>query len=344
MMKIFIPSLLILFAACSRSPTLNLHDRTFGQTPKNVVWIQLPGFELEHASLIRFSSSDSRRLSMLEDMECAGSAWSYNNYEIRPNSVESALSQVTGSADIKNSCAPADRYPAWQYYRALGLNTYAIESGVDSSSSLAAHEKCAGGKFLEGLTWLSMRPTGKNKDPLLFHYQTKKELELGRQHFDQTCQGGSNKCFATLLGNIRSVWEQASSGGKGVFLLVRNFDYLRDLKNKNIQSAREVLSEVDKIVAYFREQPNAEQTLILITGAETQSLRMPARGKEWVEFEKQGRNVLLERTRLVSPVLARGPAAENFCGVYEESRILYRQFWRKGSNNFSLESIIGLGQ
>src|SRR5690606_19982450 len=149
------------------------------------------------------SSSDSRRLSMLEDMECVGSAWSYNNYEIRPNSVESTLSQMTGSADIKNSCAPDNRYPVWQYYRALGLSTYAIESGVDSNSSLATHDKCAQGKFLEGLTWLSMRPAGKTSEPLMFHYQTKRELELGRQHFDQTCQGGSGKCFATLLGNIR---------------------------------------------------------------------------------------------------------------------------------------------
>lgn len=332
----------MLLTACSRSPTLNLHDRTFGQTPKNVIWIQLPGFELEHASLIRFSSSDSRRLSMLEDMDCVGSAWSYNNYEIRPGSVESMLSQMTGSADIKDACAPSDRYPAWQYYRALGLSTFGIESGVDDKSSLATHETCAEGKFLEGLTLLSMRSAGKTKDPLYFHYQTKKELEPGRQHFDQTCQGGSGKCFATLLGNIRSIWEQASSGGKGVFLLIRNFDYLRELKNKNIQSAREVLSEIDKIVAYFREQPNSDQTLIFITGAETQSLRLPARGKEWSEFEKRGRNVLLERSRLVAPVLARGPSAENFCGVYEESRILYRQFWRNGSNNFSLESIIGL--
>lgn len=317
-----------------------MQSRTFGAVPKNVIWIQLPGFEVEHAALIRFGGSDSRRLSAIEDMECAGSAWSYNYYDIRTNALDSTLSQLTGSPDIKNSCAGEDRYPVWQYYRALGFSTYGIELGTTSKTSLTTHLNCGQGKFLDGFTWLAMRANpAKNNEPM-FHYQSNKILEDGKINWDQTCQGKDGKCFATLLGNVRAMWENLSSQNKGTFLLIRNFDYLSNLKKGNIQLARESLSEVDKVIRFFREQPNSDQTLILVTGGETVSLRMPERGKEWAEFEKRGKNVLNERTKLLSPVLARGPSAENFCGVYEESRILYRQFWRQNQTEFSLKSII----
>ena len=333
---------IVCLASCSRTTTINLKPKTLSITPKNVIWIQIPGFELEHAAMVRFSSADSRNLLPLEDVECIGSAWSYNYYDLRPDASASTLSQLTGSPEITKNCAANDRFPAWQYYRTLGYETYAIESGVNQKTSLLAHANCNQGNFTDGLTLLTMQASREKSTEQYFHYQSNKKLKKNSVNWDQTCQK-DNRCYATLLNNIRAIWSGVNESGRGVFLLIRNFEYLEHLKSGKIQLAREVLSETDKIVSFFKEQLGSEQTLILVTGSQTQSLRLPEQGREWIDFEKKGKNVILERSRLVSPVLATGPSSENFCGVYDDSRILYRQFYRPEAPDFSLEKIIGLG-
>ncbi len=343
MTKILFLSFIYLLSSCSRSPTINLHTRTFGENPKNVIWIQLPGFELEHAALLRFGLSDSRQLSSMEDVDCVGSAWSYNFYQLRTNASDSALSQITGSADIRNSCPSENRYPVWQYYKSLGYQTYGLEAGAADKNSLVHHQSCNKETFLEGLALLQMNKVTKNvKDPSLFHYQSQKKIEKDGLYFDQTCQNSKAGCFATLTNNIQSIWSENIDQTKGAFFYIRDFRYLNYLKNGDVKNAREVLSEINKVIAFFKTQPNADQTLILVTGGETQSLRLPTQGKEWEAFEKLGKNVKFERSRLNSPVLAKGPSAENFCGVYEESKILSRHFWRDDNKTFSLDKITEL--
>lgn len=343
MIKIVLLSFLFLIASCSRSPTINLHSRTFGENPKNVIWIQLPGFELEHTAMLRFGLSDSRQLSSMEDVDCVGSAWSYNFYQLRTDAADSTLSQITGSADIKNSCPSQKRYPVWQYYKSLGYQTFAIEAGTVDKNSLNQHASCNNQTFLEGLTLLQMRNAPKNeKNPLFFHYQSQKKIGKEARYFDQTCQNSKSGCFATLLNNIQSIWAENLDQTKGAFFYIRDFRYLNFLKNGDVKNAREVLSEINKVINFFKTQPYATQTLILVSGGETQSLRLPTQGKEWEAFEKLGKNVKLERSRLNSPVLAKGPSAENFCGVYEESKILSRHFWRDDNRTFSLDKITEL--
>lgn len=346
MKKVLFFASIIFFMSCSRSPTLNLRPRTFGSVPRHVVWLQVPGLELEHIAMLRFARTDSRRLSVLEEVDCVGAAWSYSYYDIRTNARESSLVQLTGSADVKNNCATDERFPAWQYYRALGFNPLALEMGTGSENSLEQHASCNGEKFLDGLTWVTMRAApNKKEDKHLFHYQSKRELQNGQMHWDQTCQAKDGKCYASLSNNVKTMWENRTTNSTlGTFFLIRDFSYLKNLKNKDVKAARESLSEVEKVVSYFREQSDANQILILVTAGESQSLRFPKRGDEWEQFEKAGKNVLFERSKLMSPVLARGPSAENFCGVYEESRILYRHFWRQvEGGEFSLEKIIGAG-
>tara|TARA_R110000868_G_scaffold340216_1_gene600909 strand:- start:29037 stop:30074 length:1038 start_codon:yes stop_codon:yes gene_type:complete len=343
MKKFVFLSILSIFVGCSQSPTINLRTRTFGKNPKNVYWIQIPGFEFEHIAMLRFSLADSKKALAIEDVECVGSAWSYNLYDIRTNVSDSTLAQITGSQDIQNSCGGKGRFPVWQYYRSLGYQTLALESGVDKSSSLLNSSACNDNTFLEGLTLLEMTKVAtKKEDNKFFHYQSQKNLEAGMVHFDQTCQGSGGGCFASLSSNVQAMLEATSAGPKGTFFMIRELNYLKFLKNGEIKKAREVLSEVNKTISYLKELENSDQDLILITGGETQSLKLPARGKEWSDFEKQGRNVKLERSRLVSPVLAKGPSAENFCGVYEESKVLLRHFWRQDESGYSLDKIIEL--
>lgn len=335
--------ILTVLIGCSRSPTINLRTRTFGKNPKSVFWIQIPGFEFEHLAMLRFGLADSRKQLAMEDVECVGSAWSYNLYDIRTNVADSTLAQITGSQDIQNSCGGKNRFPVWQYYRSLGYQTMALESGVDKTTTLLNSKSCNDNTFLEGLTLLEMaKLPSKNDSKNIFHYQSLKSLEAGQVHYDQTCQGNNGGCFASLSSNVQAMLESINAAPKGTFFMIRELNYIKYLKNGEINKAREVLSEVNKTIGYLKELENSDQNLILITGGETQSLKLPARGKEWSEFEKQGRNVRLERSRLVSPVLAKGPSAENFCGVYEESKVLLRHFWRQDDSGYSLDKIIEL--
>ena len=64
--------------------------------------------------------------------------------------------------------------------------------------------------------------------------------------------------------------------------------------------------------------------LILITGAESLNIELPKEGKEWAEFERSGKYVLYKNSSLMSPVMASGPMAENFCGLFDESEMLKR--------------------
>ena len=53
---------------------------------------------------------------------------------------------------------------------------------------------------------------------------------------------------------------------------------------------------------------------------------MPKKGKEWFEFERKGKHVVFRNASLLSPVLAKGAGAENFCGVFEEYEMVKRIF------------------
>src|SRR5690606_10730847 len=130
MNKILFFTLLLLITSCSRSPTLNLRNRTFGTVPRHVVWLQVPGLDIEHISMLRFARCHSWRLSPMEEIDCSVTAWSYNYYDIRTNAAESSLIQLTGSPDVQSACAGDARFPVWQYYRALGFTSLALEMGT----------------------------------------------------------------------------------------------------------------------------------------------------------------------------------------------------------------------
>lgn len=51
---------------------------------------------------------------------------------------------------------------------------------------------------------------------------------------------------------------------------------------------------------------------------------MPDQGKAYYEFEKQGKNASVKRTKLTNLVLASGARAENFCGMYDDSEVFER--------------------
>jgi hypothetical protein len=77
----------------------------------------------------------------------------------------------------------------------------------------------------------------------------------------------------------------------------------------------------------------------MVTGAESLPLEFPLQGKEWAEFEKTGKNVIYKNTSLMSPVLARGPMAENFCGIFDEAEMLKRTIYKPEAKKFNWDSV-----
>lgn len=102
--------------------------------------------------------------------------------------------------------------------------------------------------------------------------------------------------------------------------------------------AKESLLEIDRIVGSLPVDRAAEM-LVIVTGAESLPLEFPQQGKEWAEFEKTGKNVIYKNTSLMSPVLARGAMAENFCGIFDESETLKRVIYKPEGKQFNWDSV-----
>ena len=132
-------------------------------------------------------------------------------------------------------------------------------------------------------------------------------------------------CFNNALENVTKVYESVKRSSPLSIFIVRDFSYLDSLKKRKITKAREILSQLEQILAYFlNESEQGKDTLVLVTSGEAYQLEFPAMGKKWAQYEKKGRNVLYKRSSLLAPIFASGARAENFCGIYEESEIINR--------------------
>ena len=169
-----------------------------------------------------------------------------------------------------------------------------------------------------------------------FHYQ---ESAAGIQdsmgpgiYYDKSCQ--KNICYSSISNNFKTLWGQVAKDHQQTFFLVRDFNFIKGLKKKDIAYAKEVLQEIERIIGWVNAQKR-DDVLILITGAESLNIEYPKEGKEWSEFERSGKNILYKNTSLMSPVMATGPMSENFCGLFDESEMLKRVLYRPERKQFS---------
>ncbi|MBK26666.1 MAG: hypothetical protein CME70_21880 [Halobacteriovorax sp.] len=322
-LKIYFLFLLLGLLSCSRVQTLNLKSHYYSERPKNIIWLQIAGFQEEHLAMSRFSKPQGVKSSSFETMSCAGKIWNYNLYGLRPSAGSGFLSQMVGSKNIKNNCEDYKKSPLWSYLNPTGykVGIFEIAAGDDS---LSASKECSGGEgFLgQSILWKMENAEGKK----LFHYLGNDKFEKGNIYYDKSCKSGA--CFATLFDNLKSIWRRfEKEQGQSIFI-VRDFSYLKALKAKNITKAREILYELDKSLQFFHDEfKRSQETLFLVTSSESINFEMPKKGKEWLEFETKGKHIIFRNTSLMSPVFAKGSGAENFCGLYEEYEIIKRIFW-----------------
>lgn len=325
---------LIIFVGCARVQTLNLEAHNFSERPRHIVWFQIAGFSEEHIPLLKFNRPEATYRTSLEQVDCLGKMWSFNLYELRPDSAKSFLTQLNGSKNIKGQCSDYEARPIWDRLSEIGYTSSLFESGADPEQGLEAALRCPQNKTLDlnKLRYFRMGPDAASQTAIgqkAFHYQDsvngiQQSLTPGL-YYDKSCQ--KNICYSSLSNNFKALWGQVIKDQQPSFFLVREFNFLGALKKKDIAYAKETLQEVERIISWVKNQKR-DDLLILITGAESLNLEFPKEGKEWAEFEKSGKNMIFKNSSLMSPVLADGPMAENFCGLFDESEMLKRIIYR----------------
>lgn len=249
--------------------------------------------------------------------------WNYNLYGLRPSAGNGFMSQIFGSNNIKGTCEDFKQDPIWSYVNASGYKVGIFESHA-GSDSLSKSISCDGSKdFLKDAILWKMEKSDSSSE---FHYLGSEKFTKGTVYYDKSCKKGA--CFATLFDNVKSVWKRFKKEPGQTIFIIRDFSYLKAIKNKNIAKAREILLDLEKSLAHLEAEFNrGKETLFLVTSSEAQNFEMPKKGKEWFEFETKGKKVIFRNTSLLSPVLSKGAGSENFCGVFEEYEVLKRIFW-----------------
>ncbi len=329
---------ILLIGSCAQVTSLNLKKHQFGQIPTKIIWIQVAGLSEEHLALLKFSKQTSNVKTSFEDFLCIGKAWDYNLYDIRPNGYASFLGQITGKKNIQNTCEDYKLAPIWKYMIGKGYKAGVFEGEMEYRNSLASAKQCSevGNKFLEGTTIWKMAKTD-NKKASLFHINEKVDYKSSRVYYDKSCLTG--ECYSTFSQNTIKTFEQFARKSGNYLYLVRDFNFLKRLKSKNIKELKTDLLELNKIVSYFQKLADKNNDmLVLLTTAETRNVEFPRSGKQWQSFEKSGKYFTNKKSQLISTVFASGARAENFCGMYDQSNVLTRIF--SGAKQQGLELAI----
>ncbi len=326
---------------CARVQTLNMEPHAYSERPHHIVWIQIAGFSEEHLPLLKFNIPEVGYKTNLEKTDCMGKIWAYNLYQLRPEADKSFLSQINGSKNIKGQCEDFESRPVWDYLGELGYISSILENGTTEETSLERSMKCAqAGSFNpQKLRLYRMGPdasTISESWKKAFHYQDSEEaisenMKAGI-YYDKSCQ--KNVCYSSVSNNFKTLWQQLTKAQTSSFFLVRDFNFQKGLKKKDIIFAKESLQEIERILGVIQASKRND-ILVLVTGAESLNLEFPKEGKEWAEFERSGKNLIFKNSSLMSPVMAKGPMSENFCGLFDESDVLKRLIYKPERKKFS---------
>jgi hypothetical protein len=330
----------MMFIGCARVQTLNMEKHSYSERPHHIVWFQIAGFSEEHLPLLRFNVSEASYKTSLEKIDCLGKMWNFNLFGLRPEANISFLSQINGSKNIKGQCDDYQARPVWDYLAEMGYASSILENGSSDEMSFEKAMKCPRNGLLNAnkVRFYRMGPDANSLEGTTkkaFHYQdTLANIQENMNpgvYYDKSCQ--KNLCYSSVSNNFKTLWSQFTKDQFQSFFLVRDFNFLRALKKKDIGYAKESLQEIERIVGWINSQKK-DDVLVIITGAEPLNIEFPKEGKEWAEFEKSGKNIIYKNAALLSPVMAHGPMSENFCGLFDESEMLKRLLYKPEKKQF----------
>jgi len=91
---------------------------------------KVAGLDAEHLALLRFSGNTVESRTEMEGALCAGRAWSFNLYDLRPSAAASFPAQTTGKKDVRGSCDDWNLRPLWNYLAPYNYKTGVLEIGA----------------------------------------------------------------------------------------------------------------------------------------------------------------------------------------------------------------------
>lgn len=332
MFKIILP-LIFLLISCSQRQPLGTREHFFGRKGKHIVWIQVPGLEPEHLALLKFNKDTANEKIPFESMNCMGSMWSYNLFNLRPDASKGFLSQILGSQKITGTCKDFDRKNVWDYFSTSGYEIGVYEGPNVGKNSVNQYLACDENfrPLKNSFLWLqTMAP----KEGKTFHYQEKTGLDVPDVYYDKSCQQGA--CIIPLKTNVKQLWQEFSKKNAKTFFTVRMYGLQKSLEKKDSNQLIEELVEIQDLLKFFQEQAKTKSLLTVISSSAARGFELPKAGSTWAGFLKKGRHVNYRKTRLQSPIWASGEGAENFCGIYEEAQVLKRFIWMPERDLFNL--------
>lgn len=311
---------LLFLVSCAQVTSLNLRKHEFGQQPDRIIWFQIAGLEEEHLSMLRFAQVQNG-VTSFENALCVGKTWDYSLSKIRNSASSEFMSQVVGKKNIKNNCDDMSLRPVWSYLSPSGYRTGILEIKADAKESLLSAVPCEKGpEFLKNLHMWVMNKAPANAST--FHYVEPIALKEDVVSYDRTCQ--ERGCSASISNNYAAIYDSFQRNSAKNIFIVRDFSYLKALKEKNFVLAREILRDLEKTLAIAQANIKKQGDLILVSTAETMLVDFPDQGIYWYDFDKNGSKAIVKRQKLMNTVFAYGARSENFCGVYEGASLLER--------------------
>lgn len=317
-------------ASCSHTESLGTREFTFQQQPKLIIWFQIAGLSSEHLPFLKFDNSQQDMANIIESMNCHGTLWSHNIYDIRPSLTSRLATQLSGSPDMVGSCEDIKQNFLWDYASQIGYKTLILENEEFTDSSFEKYFQCKDFKP-NMLSLLKMRK-GKESESQ-FHYQESKMVIPNGVVWDKSCN--DKTCFSGWQNNLKSLIGRVAQTEEKSFIVFQDSRFQKLLKEQKIQEAKELFIEFFNQINWI-DKLNLKNVLVMVSGTNSLPIEFPMKGKEWIGYEKKGANISYHKDSLISPLWAKGAGSENFCGLYNEEEIVKRLFWTPEDGLFSL--------
>ena len=337
----FLPLLisLVLLSSCSKVDTINLQKHKFSSNPVRIVWIQIAGLSEELLAIQRFSRPAVEIGGPFEESTCMGKMWNYNLYSLRPDASSGFLSQIFGVKNINKTCSDYENVPMWEHFKKIGFQVGILENAVSDKDSLVNSWKCSSEKthIDKNATLWRMSDTSNSKASR-FHFQEQLEFGDGKVYYDKSCKAGI--CYANLKNNATAIYKKFKKQTVRSLFVIRDFSLKNTIMRRDVESLRSKLSEIERLYSFFlNEQKKDSKLLVVVSGSGTRNIELPKTGKQWESFDSKGKFLLYKRNSLMSPVFAKGPHSENFCGIYEESDVFRRFLWSPSERKTPLDML-----
>lgn len=311
----------MIIAACAQVTGINLKKHEFSLRPEKIVWIQIAGLHEEHFSWIHFDPDE--KVTSFNNFLCFGKAWNYTLKDLRHNSTIGFRVQDTGKASIKGTCEDFSEKPVWSYLKEKGFQTGILEIDSNKDSTLVSTSSCNSDVYLQdAYLWVSKDKLKAQADS--FHADLKQDYQIGKTYFDKSCFNGT--CVSSRIQNVEKLYNWLKTKDDNHLFILKDYGFEKAMKQKKYADARRILRELNRIVESFLIRSEEDNTLLLVTGTSSIGVEVPEQGIKLKNFLDRGLGAQYRKTMLLSPILANGARAENFCGVYKESDIVKRIF------------------